>query len=267
MKWLACLVIGVLIAGLLWPAAQVQPVPQPVYLTPTITDPQKGDRDLITEINQRNSGIRTFMCREIRVSSPPIHLRGSLAYEKSRRFRCTLWSILGTELYLGSNDQQFWFWGKRLNPPALYHAKHEDLMKTRLKTPFNPYWMMEILGVDRIDTTNAAIVRNAKHLAVCQPRISTLGEKIVKITLIDPQRKLIIGHYIWKDGKIVVSAEITEFQSENGHIIPKRINFIWDEEDKATAQWEFVHPVVNASLSGESWKMPRMNRTIDMGVN
>jgi hypothetical protein len=31
----------------------------------------------------------------------------------------------------GSNDNYFWFWSKRMDPPVLHYARHEELAKNQ----------------------------------------------------------------------------------------------------------------------------------------
>ena len=105
---------------------------------------------IIEAINLKNSKIKTFYCDDIKIKAIKkltVNLKGKIYFEKDKNFRMFTSSILGKESDIGSNDNQFWFWSRKMNPPALHYAKYEDIYKTRLKTPFHPIWTIECLGI------------------------------------------------------------------------------------------------------------------------
>ena len=58
-------------------------------------------------------------------------------------------SLSGAEVDLGSNDQLFWYWVRRDQPPAVYFCRHEQFAASRARQaiPIDPYWLIEALGV------------------------------------------------------------------------------------------------------------------------
>jgi hypothetical protein len=221
----------------------------------------------IEQINKINAQIKNFYCDKmsIRVKQKAlVKLDGFLAWEKERKLRTQQFSILGKETDIGSNARHFWFWSRRMNPPALHYASHKDLHKTRLKIPFNPQWMAESLSMSEIDLKDASIVRSGESLAVLQDRVSTLNRPIIKITMVDPNRDVIIGHYIIEGDRLVVSSEVESFQVVQGFQVPSVINTIWYDEG-VTVQWVFKEPRVNTMIDSGLWRMPDMRQKIDMG--
>jgi hypothetical protein len=187
-----------------------------------------------------------------------------LLYEKDKNFRMVNWSFLGKESEIGSNDNYFWFWSKRMNPPSLYYAKHEDLPKTNLKTPFHPNWIMETAGISEIPLAQTTIVKYGKYVVAMYDALSNSGEKITRAYLIDPQRKAIVGHYIFnKAGLPVVSAEVTTFHDLNGYNFPKEMKVIWFEEG-FQSDWTLDQPTVNVIIDSKNWAMPDMKDKIDL---
>ena len=62
-----------------------------------------------------------------------------MACQKPRDFRLRA-KILGTPAVdLGSNDQEFWYWISKVNPPHVYHCSYENL-KTGKVTNDGPAW-------------------------------------------------------------------------------------------------------------------------------
>lgn len=223
----------------------------------------------IEKINAKNKKIRTFTCNDIKIEAYNkirINLHGKLFYEKDRNFKMTINSLLFKEVILGSNDNYFWFWSKRMNPPVLHYAKYEDLYKTRLKTPFHPLWIMECLGLDEISTKNIAIQKGNKYWKIYEPRMSAMNKVIRKVTVIDPKKLLILGHYIYEDEELVASSETRQFENINNFETPKKIVIIWHKENMSMV-WNLNNSQTNTNLDPSLWKIPNHNRKINMGID
>jgi len=213
----------------------------------------------INNINRNNSMINTVQLSiNLRLHKKIIYnLNGNLFYQKDKNIRVSIKNRFGTlETDIGSNDQYYWFWSRRMNPPDLYYGTQEGIAKSRLKTPFHPMWMIETLGVGKIDTANARVVKKDNFWAILEPRISTQGEVITKVTVIDPEHSRIMGHYILNSlGTLIVSTEVIAFYNINGQYLPKNLNTIWHEENIAL-EWEFSNPIINQGIAPSMWAMP-----------
>lgn len=220
----------------------------------------------IRAINARNATIRSVYYPEMKLKvkkDVSVSLDATMAYEKEKRFRMICSSFFGKETDIGSNDEKFWFWSKRMDPPILYYAKHEDTHKSRLRKPFHPTWMRETVGVDEINTEKVYIEQDGDKWKIFQERISINGRPIVHMTLIDNEKTL--GRYLYTpNGDLVISAEIKAFYHKQGHIVPKLVHIYWAEEDVAI-QWVLDRPQVNTSINLRMWKMPNMRRSRDLG--
>jgi hypothetical protein len=175
-------------------------------------------------------------------------------------------SVLGRESDIGSNDTQFWFWSKRMDPPCLYWGQQENLMKSRLKAPFNPEFLYGLLGICEIDMQNASVVRNGKNIAILQPRISTNGEPITRVTVVDPQRQVIVGHYIYgQNDKLIASAEVESLLTTNtGHVVPRKLRLVWHDEN-VLVEWTLRDIRINAPQSPQNWQMPDIRDKVELG--
>ena len=247
---------------------------QPVYISSDeiiIQKPLEIPKvpQIIIDINKANEEIKSFSCENVRIlikSNIVAKLKGKIHYEKQKNFRMTYKSIFGLESDIGSNDEHFWFWSKRMQPRSVYYAVHEDLHRTRLKTPFNPLWIMESLSLGAIDTKNIITAEDKNNnLIVFQDRISITGEKVTKSTLIDQKNKRVIGHYVMRlDGTLIASTEIIEFKEIDGISIPAKILIIWHDEN-VTMEWELSKSKVNQYISDEKWEMPSYDEKVNMG--
>ena len=249
-----------------------KPVTDELYLanTPIISEiaPEEENKveSVILNINERSNLIRNFGCDiEIQIDDGKriVRLRADLDYEKPIRFRMKTRSVLGSESDLGSNDNIFWFWSKRMNPPALHWALHTDLHKTRLKTPFNPMWIMESLSLGKVNE-KADLRKTDKYWALTERRVNTMGQLVNKMTLIDPQKERIMGHYLFERGQMVASTEIKEWTTVGGVSVPQKLVIIWHDED-VKLQWNLVNIRINTPIDSRRWQMPDRSYKIDMG--
>lgn len=81
-------------------------------------------------------------------------LSSSLALERPRRLRMQAnLGFTGAEVDLGSNDEEFWFWAKRNDPPGVYFARHVDAATPGVVAvlPVPPTWLIEALGLVELD--------------------------------------------------------------------------------------------------------------------
>jgi len=252
---------------------------EPLYVSPeklpeTIRAPSVTESKILEQIfliNLKNSNLESIVYEnlEIRTSERPnFRLRGFIAYKKHKNFRMTIHSFLGQESDIGSNSKCFWFWSKRMNPPALYWATHENVHKTRLRTPFNPMWAMESLGVNAISPVwllkHVEISEQGKFFKIIRHTKGMQGRPVMKITLLDPQQNAIVGNYLHNYKELIVSTEIKEFYFLNGLTVPKRIVVTWHEEN-IQIEWKLSLPKINYNISEELWEKPYRSLQIDMG--
>lgn len=232
--------------------------PAPIQKTEII--PKKQDIPLcVSAINDRNTSIQTIWS-DVDMLIQGHKTTAQISYQKTKNFRMVVHSLTGIEADIGSNDTYFWFWSKRMNPPILYFAKHDNLFNTGLKTPFNPQWMVESLSVNAIKTNEVIFQTIGNRVAVKQLWLSPLRELISKITLIDASRNIIIGHYLYRNETLIASTEVVETYPSG---FPKKIQILWHEENVSIV-WTFRNPKVNANLNPQLWQMPLKN-SIELG--
>jgi hypothetical protein len=234
---------------------QVEPI-QPIIEIPTV----------IQEINLKNSQISTFSCDNVYVKAwekgMRFHLTGKLNYQKATNFRTKLESRFGTELEMGSNDKVFWYWSKRDKHPGLYYAIYEDYHKTRLKTPFNPIFMRQSLGLDEITISDSSqVLESESDIVIIYERKNSIGSPILFSIFVDKASKNINGVMITDTSKKpLASAEVQEYTASG---LPSQILYMWYEENKAV-QFTFENPRINVEISAEKWALPDRAPRIDM---
>jgi hypothetical protein len=120
---------------------------------PQVLPPGAGLEQVIAAVNQNNSQIQALYSSSATISGPGYPtLRAHIAYQRQRNFRLKA-EAFGPEVDLGSNDQIFWFWIKRSQPPAVYYCRHEQFptSQARRMIPIDPNWLVEALGTLEID--------------------------------------------------------------------------------------------------------------------
>jgi hypothetical protein len=147
---------------------------------------------------------------------------------------------------IGSNDKEFWFWSREINPPYLYHCSYKDLEQgVKVPFPFQPDMVLNALGLARYDPGKKYEVKMVNEnrgryqaIELTEDALTPDNKPIKKVTVFnsataEPPQPQVIAHII-KDaqGKVVCSANIRSAQrvGPNGLIVPKIIEFSWPEQ-------------------------------------
>jgi hypothetical protein len=225
----------------------------------------------IERINSRNKKIKSITAEGIRIKvnqKTSVNVFGNLSMEKQKNFRLKIWhSMTGIEMDIGSNEEIFWFWSKRMTPPALYFAKHENTNKTMLKAPLNPMWIMQSLGLNSIDLKNKEFKKIEDNWAIVEKSISSTGDLVKIAILIDANKDLILGNYLYdKNFKLIASSEIKNYtiDSKTNSLVPKDILIIWYDEN-ISMECKFSKIQTNLSIKEQHWEKPFVKNSLEIG--
>jgi hypothetical protein len=154
-------------------------------------------------VNANTARVQSYHSSSARISTPGLPaLRANIAAAGPKQFRLRADTVLtGTEVDLGSNNQEFWFWMKRSQPPALYYSNHEQFAASAVHSvlPIEPTWLVEALGM-------VTFTADAQHSG---PRLVRAGQleirsdvqrpagNLVKITVIDATRGWVLEQHIY----------------------------------------------------------------------
>lgn len=240
---------------------------QPLIVSPLSNlPPEHPALQTIRAINDRNAQVRNVYYENVAMKikeKMTVTLTAFLAYEKDKKFRMITSSFVGQETDVGSNEHIFWFWSRRMDPPILYFAKHEDTSRSKLRAPFHPDWMREGLGLDQIKIDGATFEQDGSRWKVFEKRVSASGKPVVKMTLIDNEK--ILGHYLYNNqGQLISSIEAKDFY-RNGHIVPRVFLMTWAEEN-ITVEWTMSAPRINGNINSALWEKPKMRREQDLAT-
>ncbi len=120
---------------------------------PQILPPGAGLEQVIAAVNHNNAQIQSLFSNSATISVPGYPtLKARIAFQRPRNFRLKA-DGFGPEVDLGSNDQYFWFWIKRSQPPAVYICRHDQFFTSRARQmiPIDPNLLFEALGTLQLD--------------------------------------------------------------------------------------------------------------------
>lgn len=182
------------------------PVPQVLPQSPSL-------EQVIQAVNQRSSQIQSFSSNSATLSGPGYPtLRANLAYQRQRNFRLRAeTAITGPEVDLGSNDQLFWFWVRRNEPPAVYFCRHDQFVSSQARQmiPVEPSWLIEALGVIEFDPSlpHQGPYPDKNHRIQVRTIRETPEGPETKITIIDPVSAWVMEQHVYDGhGRLKASA-------------------------------------------------------------
>ena len=266
------LLMLVAVSGSACPRRQVavtEPVPRVLPTSPTMAQ-------LIEVVNVNRQQIHSLHSTQATLSGNGFpRLRASLAVAGTQQMRLTAGTgLTGGEIDLGSNQELFWYWVRRSDPPAIYYARHNEFAGTTTAAmmPVKPEWMVEAIGLPWLDPTgrHEGPYRTASgHWQIATSVNGPQGalRKIITIhgtagwvlqqELYDPQGKLL--------AKAIASKHVRD--AATGLTLPRTIDIQWPPAEM-TFRLELDELTVNpAGLSPELFQKPQYNgfANIDMG--
>jgi hypothetical protein len=219
--------------------------------------------DLVEYMNRNARLVQRIECGDLDMDASQgrqqVGLRGKLVCQKPRDFRMS-GKVLGKdEVDMGSNDQEFWYWIGKAEPPYLFHCSYTDFNqgRARMPFPFQPEWIMEGLGMAEYGAPDHYKVNvTPQTVELIEETRSSQGTPVRKVTVFSrvpaqgnqPQ----VTAHILQDasGKEICSAHIVEVQQDRATsaIVPRRIELRWPAE-QMTLKMKLDQVTVNPSIS------------------
>jgi hypothetical protein len=148
-------------------------------------------------------------------SLPKLNATMSAQREKNFRLKASVPIVLGMGMDLGSNDEVFWF--EVGVPKTLYYANHAQYRQqlSRAVLPVDPSWLMDALGLVRIDPSSivAGPVRRADGLLEVRDTMNMPNGMYQRVCLIHPQAGYVTHQFLYApSGSLVASSEASNFK-------------------------------------------------------
>lgn len=170
---------------------------------------ENATRDqIVAAVNQNSSRVRSISATGVTITVPdtlglPL-LSGNIAAERPGRFRLTAGTaVSGQEIDLGSNDELFWVWVRRNQPPAVYFCRHAQFAGSNIRQmmPVEPSWLLGALGMVDLDPASVfdGPLPSPRGAGTVELRswMSSASGTLQKVTLIDARRAWVLEQDIY----------------------------------------------------------------------
>lgn len=228
--------------------------------------PPNATREQVLEVVNTNSAqVQSLSSQRASLTVPGAPtLRATLAYERPRNFRLRAETgITGGELDLGSNDELFWFWVKRNQPPATYFCRHVDYAQSaaRQVVPLPPEWFVQALGAVTFGPDEQHEGPFPVHGGRVEIRSRSLAPNgPTRITIVDDSRGVVLEQHVY-DERGVRLASITMSRhardAASGVVLPRHVELRWPATHFEMSL-DFADLQVNAldPAGGQRWIKP-----------
>jgi hypothetical protein len=202
-----------------------QPLARALPPTPSL-------EQVMNVVNSNNGQVQSLFTSQASVTVPgvPTALRTTVAYQRDRRLRLRADTALsGPEMDLGSNDELFWFWIKRNQPPALYHCRHDRFAfsAARQILPVDLTWLPNALGVATFEpggNYQGPIPISAGRLEI--RTLPTTPDGNTLVTVVDDSRGIVLEEHVYdRQGNRLASALLSRHQRDGttGITLPRHV--------------------------------------------
>lgn len=228
------------------------------------------DQKVLQEVNRRNSQLRSFQASHtfsIRQRRINIGSQGTTYYENGNIRIRSFAHVRNEQLSdIGSVGDRYWFFARRVNNRYMFVGSHSEIMSTNLRESVNPTWMQEALGLTPIDLMSE-IQKDEGNLVIVEERISTRSHPVFKLTVIDPKKPAIIGHYLLSSSRrSLVSVVVKSFHTVGETHIPSEVEIHMPDE-QVVITWRLQPPTnVNQEIDPQIWRRPSFRgiREVDL---
>lgn len=231
------------------------------------------ENEIIKKVNSNNAAIQSYVADMdivLRKRALTFTAVGKSYYEKPKSYRLQTTNVRTNQLGsdIGSNNDIFWFWIRRLDPNTMHFSKYKDLMNTNLPDSLQPNIMMDTLGIGQINTKRTSIRTENSIIIVQEITTSPRQQEIIKVTLVDPDRPAIKGFRLYsRSGKMFALCDIQSyFKANNGAYFPQQSVTKWYTE-QITIGTTVRNPQINVKIDPKTFQIPQYNglKVIDIG--
>jgi hypothetical protein len=183
--------------------------------------PEAATREqIIAAVNTNSSRVRSITATSASITIPdtmnlPI-LTANIAAERPGRVRITAGTaITGQEMDVGSNDQLFWMWVRRNQPPAVYFCRHDQFANSAIRQmmPVEPAWLLSAMGMTEIDPAHVVdgpLPRSDGTVEIRSLMPSASGN-LQRVTVVDARRAWVVEQHVYDpSGRTLLASAVAE---------------------------------------------------------
>ncbi len=200
--------------------------------TPVVFSSPPTAADLIQQVNANTQRVMRLQTQDATLTIPGLPgLRTNLALERPKKFRLRSGTgLTGNELDIGSNDEFFWMWAKRNEPPAVFFARHDQFNYASASgiLPIPPHWLIETLGLVELDPNASYQPPIPRGIGQVELRTTMTTEygALSKVLVIDDRNGQVLEQHIFNAAnQLLASAKASDFTYEplNQVSLPRQV--------------------------------------------
>ncbi|MCH2115010.1 MAG: hypothetical protein MK171_08890 [Pirellulales bacterium] len=236
---------------------------------------------VIAAVNHNSARVQSYQTEDASISVHGLTgvpaLRGHIAMQRPSRLRLVAsagFAFAGREFDLGSNDELFWFWVKRNDPPAFYFSRHDQFVDSAAQQvmPIDPQWLIDALGLSQFSTSDqheGPLPRRDGTLEI-RSMMQTRTGQMTKSTVIDSRRAWVLEQHIYDaSGALLASATARShrYYPELGASLPQTVDINLPAAQLALSIDVGTVRMNTLSANSELWSLPAISGypQIDLG--
>jgi hypothetical protein len=245
-----------------------------------LTVDEVNTQTIVASLNDNARRLQSLMSNDVDMTCSQgiesFNLRASLVCQKPRNFRLHGKLMQSTVVDMGSNDQEFWWWISKANPPHLYHCAHEEFARSqgRIQLPFQPDWVMEALGMAEHDPRkNYQLIPKGNTIELVELALAPDGKQVRKVTVLTRNRNQVqVTAHLLQDerGRELCAARVLQMQRDpaTDAMFPRKVEMSWPAE-KLKLVITLNEVGINTALpqaNGRLFQRPQLDgvRTVDL---
>lgn len=200
---------------------------------------------LVKYLNENSRQIQALsspdVSLECRADNQSGNATGRLDCQKPRNLRLTA-RVVGQPLVdVGSNEQEFWYWISKADPPYVVHCTHDAMARGAIRSPFpfQPEMVLAALGMTEYSPEKQYNVQvQQRTIELIESTRSPQGQPVNKVTVFNRSQATgnqpqVIAHLLRDaSGREICRATVTEVTHDQrtGVELPRRIQFNWPDQ-------------------------------------
>jgi hypothetical protein len=175
---------------------------------------------IIAAVNQNSSRIHSLTVTGATITVPDMLglplLSGNIAAERPNHFRLTAGTaVTGQEIDLGSNDELFWLWVRRNQPPGVYYCRHAEFANSNIRQmmPVEPAWLLAALGMVDIDPASVfdGPLPRGDGTVELRTWLPSASGTLQRVIVIDARRAWVVEQHVYDQaGKTLLASAVAE---------------------------------------------------------
>jgi hypothetical protein len=226
---------------------------------------------VISAVNQNAARIQSYQTNNASLTVPGMPgiplLGGKIAAQRPGRVHLQAsTSLTGAEVDLGANDELFWFWVKRNEPPALYFARHDQFCGSAAQKllPIEPQWLLDALGFVEFrpgDHHEGPLPLGGGKVEIKSTMQGRCG-LMTKRTIIDARRAWVLEQHVYDGSGTLIASAVAKshrYYPQAGVSLPQELEIRIPASNLALSIDVGTVEINSIKDNPQLWAMPVIN--------